>query len=324
VIGGVAGWRRSVAVITAGLGLLAVVLPAARAQDVSGPPPVYPADFPDPFVLRVGATYYAFATNAGANVPVLRSTDLVHWQPAGDALPVLARWAILGRTWAPAALPRGQSYVLYYSAHDGVSGKQCISRAVGLRPEGPYVDLSTAPLLCQVGRGGSIDPNPFVEGDGTAYLQWKSEGVPGHEPPRIWSQRLSADGLNLVDRAAELAHPDLAWEGGVIEGPSLVKAAPGRYWLLYSGNYWASSRYAVGAASCSGPLGPCRKLAGPVLASAGATVGPGGQAAFTDTGGAMRLAYHAWTAPRIGYPQGVRTMHLERLTFPGGSPVVTR
>jgi len=105
VIGGVAGWRRSVAVITAGLGLLAVVLPAARAQDVSGPPPVYPADFPDPFVLRVGATYYAFATNAGANVPVLRSTDLVHWQPAGDALPVLARWAILGRTWAPAALP---------------------------------------------------------------------------------------------------------------------------------------------------------------------------------------------------------------------------
>jgi beta-xylosidase len=31
--------------------------------------PVYTRDFPDPFVLKVGATYYAYATNGnGSNV----------------------------------------------------------------------------------------------------------------------------------------------------------------------------------------------------------------------------------------------------------------
>jgi hypothetical protein len=38
-------------------------------------------DFPDPFVLKSGAAYFAFGTNTGAvNVQVMSSTDLVHWQ----------------------------------------------------------------------------------------------------------------------------------------------------------------------------------------------------------------------------------------------------
>lgn len=35
--------------------------------------PVYPADVPDPFALRVGDVYYAYATNArGMNVKAVR------------------------------------------------------------------------------------------------------------------------------------------------------------------------------------------------------------------------------------------------------------
>ena len=57
----------------------------------------FPYDFPDPFVLRAGDAYYAYSTNSGAgDVQVIRSTDLVTWELAGNALPVLPRWAATG------------------------------------------------------------------------------------------------------------------------------------------------------------------------------------------------------------------------------------
>ena len=41
----------------------------------------YRGDFPDPSVLHVGSTWFAYSTTTGGrNLPVLRSTDLVHWQ----------------------------------------------------------------------------------------------------------------------------------------------------------------------------------------------------------------------------------------------------
>src|SRR5512139_1173998 len=38
--------------------------------------PVYNRDFPDPFILRVGDTYYGYSTNtSNANIPAIRSQD---------------------------------------------------------------------------------------------------------------------------------------------------------------------------------------------------------------------------------------------------------
>src|SRR5439155_8721279 len=56
--------------------------------------PVFDRDFPDPFVLKAGDTYYAYATNGnGKQVQTLTSKDLVHWAPGPDALPKLGSWA---------------------------------------------------------------------------------------------------------------------------------------------------------------------------------------------------------------------------------------
>src|SRR5918995_2428999 len=69
--------------------------------------PVHASDFPDPFVLRVDDTYYAYATNgAGKEVQTLTSTDLVRWRAGADALPDLGTWAYPGKTWAPEVLAR--------------------------------------------------------------------------------------------------------------------------------------------------------------------------------------------------------------------------
>jgi hypothetical protein len=276
---------------------------------------VFPFDFADPYVLRVGSTYYAYATNAGGGaIQVIRSRDLRTWEWLGNALAGLPGWAQRNHTWAPAVLPVGGQYVAYYTARDAASGQQCISAAVGARPAGPFIDWSTGPLMCQTPIGGSIDPSPFVDADGSLHLVWKSDGL-----DRLWSAPLRADGLAFTGPPTVLLAPDQGWEHGIVEGPSMTLVG-GRFYLFYSGGRWDTSGYAIGYAVCASANGPCTKpQGGPILSSHGAIAGPGGGEVFTDTSGNRWLAYHAYTGAAVGYPNS-RTLHLMRLSFGSGAP----
>lgn len=281
----------------------------------------FPFDFPDPYVLDDGRTYYAFSTNAGVgDIQVIRSRDLLEWEVVGNALAALPSWAGPNRTWAPSVLRRPAGYVAYYTVRDAASGRQCISSAFATSPAGPYVDDSGAALVCQLDHGGSIDPSPFVDDDGTAWLLWKSEGF-GSDPATIWAQPLSPDGRSLTGSPSALLRADRRWERGVIEGPTMI-AAGGRYHLFYSAADWQTRSYSVGHAVCDGPAGPCCKTGtGPVLASDDRLAGPGGQEAFRSRDGTVWLAYHAYTEPHVGYPSS-RTLHLARVRFDGDRAVV--
>jgi beta-xylosidase len=277
---------------------------------------VFPFDFADPYVLRVGSTYYAYATNAGGGaIQVIRSHDLRTWEWLGNGLAGLPRWAARNHTWAPSVVARGGIYVAYYTARDAASGRQCISTAIAARPQGPFVDPSTGPLVCQVAIGGSIDPSPFVDADGSLHLLWKSDGT-----DVLWSAPLRDDGLALAGFPAALLAPAPGWEDGVVEGPSMT-LDHGRYYLFYSGGRWDTAGYAEGYAVCASANGPCtRPQRGPVLASHDAVAGPGGGEVFTDTSGQRWLAFHAYTGAAVGYPNS-RTLHLARLSFAYGRPV---
>ena len=282
----------------------------------------YPFDFPDPFVLPVGNTYYAFATNSAAgNIQIIQSPDLTHWTTVGDALPHPAPWAEPDATWAPSVLQRGSTYVLYYSALYGPSNEQCISAAVATQPQGPYVDDSQWPIVCQLALGGSIDPTPFVASDGTPYLLWKSQGANG-QPETLWSQPLQPDGTALVGTApTPLLLPTRGWQHGYIEGPTMIEPG-GQYMLFYSGSDWKTASYAIGYATCAGPLGPCTdQSAHPLVASQPGFSGPGGPALFTDPHGNLWMAFHAWLAGEIGFPHS-RPLFLRRITVSGGVPQV--
>ena len=137
-------------------------------------------------MITVGDRYYAFSTNSNAgDVQVITSTDLAHWSFVGNALPALPAWANAGSTWAPsvihlaaapaqpaqpaspgkpavAAARAPATYVMYYTVRDRASGADCLSTAVSGAPAGPYVDSSTASLVCESADGGSIDPSPFI------------------------------------------------------------------------------------------------------------------------------------------------------------------
>jgi beta-xylosidase len=289
--------------------------------------PVYDDDFPDPFVLRVGSVYYAYATNVRSNnVPVLRSTDLAIWEKLGDALPLLPKWARSGAslTWAPSVLPRGHRYVLYFTARDHASDRQCIGRAIADAPDGKFKDDSPRPFICQADLGGSIDPSPFVDEDSSAWLLWKNDGNCCGLSVGLWIQQLSDDGLSLVGRPVELLRHDRAWEAPLIEGPSMLKHG-GRYYLFYSANWYESADYAVGYAVAEAITGPYRKMTtdGPLFAGRGDVAGPGGQEFFRDVKGNLWMAYHAWDARFVGYAKlGRRSLRIDRVTFVGDTPML--
>jgi hypothetical protein len=277
----------------------------------------FPYDFADPFVLRAGDSYYAYSTNAGAgDIQVIRSTDLVSWQLVGNALGGLPFWARAGATWAPSVLARDGRYVAYYTVREAASGRQCISRAVAPSPAGPFVDDSWGPIVCQRELGGSIDPSPFVDADGRAWLLWKAEGS-GGPSQTLWSQELSGDGLGLTGVAQPLLSADRSFEHGVVEAPSMVRDG-GTYFLVYAAADWNSRRYATAYATCAGPAGPCTKAAeGSVLASGSRPAGPGGVELFRGRDGALWAAFHAFSEPNVGYPSS-RYFHIAPVRIAGG------
>jgi beta-xylosidase len=284
----------------------------------------YPGDFPDPEVIAVDSTYYAYATNAGgSNVQLLRSDDLHTWTNLGDALPELPAWAKPGKTWAPSVLNRdGDGCTMFYTVSDGASGRQAISVATAAVPTGPFVDLSTQPLLFQYREGGSIDPSDFVDTDGRNYLFWKRDDTALNRRSSLWGQALSADGLSLLDRPVRLLDLDRPWEDPVIEGPAVLRR-DSTYYLFYSANWWESASYAVGYAISQHPLGPYEKVTtdGPWLGSYADAAGPGGPALFSDTAGTLWMAHHAWHPDRVGYGNGgVRSLRLVAIDIVGGRP----
>jgi hypothetical protein len=305
---------RDTAAATSFLRAAAPACQAAMARP-GEPVPVLAYDFADPFVLRAGGRFYAFATNAaGGSIQAAHSGDLVHWDFAGNALAGLPTWASAGSVWAPAALVRGGTTVLYYTVREAFTGRQCISAAVGSAPGGPFLDPSTGPMEC--GSKGAIDPSPFVDLSGNAYLLYKTE-----EPARIVSRLLTPDGRSFAGPPHEILAPSQRWEAGNVEAPSMLRT-PSGYWLFYSGNHWNGASYAQGVARCNGPEGPCQADGrNPLLASRPPMAGPGGGEVFHD-GSAWRLAYHAYREPLVRYPNS-RLLHFARIDFDGqGRPVL--
>jgi beta-xylosidase len=197
--------------------------------------------------------------------------------------------------------------------------------ATGSDSGGPFVDGSEGPLIFQEDRGGSIDPSPFVDADGAAYLLWKSDDNAIGGPPSLWGAPLQPDGLGLAGPPVEVLRHDATWEEPLVEAPSLARVADGSYVLFYSGGWWESDGYAVGYATGAGPLGPFRKETetGPWLASEPGMAGPGGAEVFTAADGRWHIAFHAWTPPRVGYESGgERSLWIERLAFDDGHPAL--
>lgn len=309
--------------------------------------PVLDDNFPDPFILPLPGEFLGYATNADsgrANVQMASSPDLIHWKlirdgaHLHDAMPTLPPWAKEGSTWAPEVISVAGGYVLHFTARERKSGLQCLGAAFSVEPRGPFRSDATEPLVCQRELGGTIDSDAFRDADGQLYLYYKNDGnnPKFRQPTRIYAQRLSADGLQVSGDPVALIRNDQPWEAHVVEAPTMVRHGSG-YTLFFSANHYGWERdqnisvYAIGYASCRGPLGPCTQAAdNPVLhsfndAHAGCLSGPGHQAVF-PVGDRQVIAFHAWAATHdchLATPPH-RQLYLAPLGWDGDRPLIGR
>jgi beta-xylosidase len=292
--------------------------------------PVHRDNFPDPHVVEHRGEYIAYATNAGINLPMLTSRDLVNWYPVTDpadpkkrrdGLPELGAWAKEGFTWAPEVMQVGGRWLLYYTASSRKLNAQCLGVAIADNPKGPFRDSSPEPMVCQTEVGGTIDANPFRDKDGKLYLYFKNDGNRVRMRTALWGQRLSDDGLRVVGRQVALLGDAEKWKERVIEAPTMVRAPTGGYQMFYSAGFFGwnpenrLSPYSMGYANCSGPLGPCKDAPdNPILRSfnnrdTGCVSGPGHQSIFA-AGGRHYVSFHAWAATK-----GCRKLEDERYLY---------
>lgn len=237
------------------------------------------------------------------------------------------------KLWAPGAIRLASNkYVVYFSGQDR-PGHWCIGRATGSNPWGPFTAQTTA-SICSAPDGspnGVLDPQPFQDANGQAYLIFKSEGVPGSKPTSIYSRKLDANGQLISGEAAKkLLSTSAAWQmsnpatkKGVIENPAMVRFK-GRYYLFYSGNEWKTDNYGTGYATCSGPAGPCteKSPSKPLFRSGPGYWGAGGATPFLTADGSLVVGFSAWNKPGGIAGGGTRLFHTMQL-FANSSGAIT-
>jgi arabinan endo-1,5-alpha-L-arabinosidase len=281
-------------------------LPDAPASYVN---PVLDDDFPDPAViLDPDGFYYAYATQTlrdgkWVNIQVARSTDLVHWEHLGDALPDKPSWARETQDfWAPSVIYDGTTYFMYYSAtpdvcHEPQRG-HCLAIATATSPAGPFVDMGM-PLLLGMGFE-YIDPMAFDDPfSGKRLLYWGS----GFQPIKV--QELAEDRISFAPGSAPT---DLVWPNPVKDAfPRLVEAAwvihhDGFYYLFYSGDNCCGPHadYGVMVArsrSATGPFETLEEARGVphslMLFKCERWLAPGHNSIVTDKAGDVWIVYHA-------------------------------
>lgn len=277
------------------------------------------SDFADPGALLHEGVFYAYATNGdGKNVRVASSTDLKTWQTRSDALPTLPSWASAGYTWAPDVLKLADdAFVLYFTARHSQSGKQGVGVATSSQATGPFISRASAPLVCQLSTGGTIDASAFTASNGRHYLLYKNDGNCCGYAVNLYGRELSNDGLSFVDGEKLLLSTNQTWEGGLIEAPAMIEQ-DGFFYLFYSANSFSNNKYASGVARASAPLGPFYKINnGLFLASDGSNLdGPGGITPIRDGNGLAYLFLHNWNSTQYNY----RSFWLAPLVWENGVP----
>ncbi len=283
--------------------------------------PVWPHDFPDPFVLHYGNRYYAYATETAGygGIQVIESQDLVHW--GHHQVAFKPPWSN-SDYWAPEIdLYKGRLYLIY-SAKDPVTGRHDIAIAVGDNPMGPFTHHAIL-VKGSSANGGAIDADMFIDHEGHAWLVYSEEN-----PRSIAIQELDPTLSRTITEPVVLLRPILPQERGVTEAPTLIHR-DGHYVLFFSGGTYESdtkqdASYMVEYAVSSHLLGPYTRGPKPLLQSVpGAVYGPGHQCVLTLPNGSMWMFYHGWNdqaEPHYGSNPLGRTLRMDPVHWHNGLP----
>jgi GH43 family beta-xylosidase len=288
--------------------------------------PVYPRSFPDPFVLKFRDQYFAYCTDFaedGSVFGVLRSPDLVHWEPLGGAMTPLDPSPPF--YWAPEVNYDNGKFYLYYSV--GPETTMEIRVAVSDRPDGGFVD--SGHTLTK--EDFAIDAHVFVDDDGTKYLFYATDFLDhthigtGTVVDRMADWFTLTGDPHTVTRARydwQVYDPNRKEKGGVrwhtVEGPAVIKRK-GSYYEMFSGGNWQNTTYGVSFAISDRIQSPDEwlqfsdgELVLPILRTQpGVIIGPGHNCIVRGPNNReLFCVYHRWT-------DHGRVMAIDRMDFAG-------
>jgi len=189
--------------------------------------PVLYADYSDPDAIRVGDDFYLTASsfNSAPGLPILHSKDLVNWRIIAHALqavPPMDSYRVpqYGKgVWAPVIRFHNGEYWIYYGDPD-----YGIFLVKARRPEGPW----DPPILVRKAKGW-IDPCPFWDSDGSAYMvhAWAKSRAGFNSVLTI--NRMNSEGTAILDEGVMVF--DGRRSQPTIEGPKLY-SRDGYYYIF--------------------------------------------------------------------------------------------
>lgn len=181
--------------------------------------PILYADYSDPDAIRVGDDFFMIASSFSnaPGLPLLHSKDLVNWKVVNYILPKIPEFRYRNPihgcgVWAPAIrYHEGKYFVCFPMPDEG------IYMTTATDPFGKWSE----PVNIRPGAGW-IDPCPFWDEDGKAYL------VAGVAKSRIGYKsvlhmvEMAADGMSLIGEEKVVFDGNLN-DQVTIEGPKLYK-----------------------------------------------------------------------------------------------------
>jgi beta-xylosidase len=181
--------------------------------------PIIPLDYSDPDVIRVGKDYYLTASSFTAvpGLPILHSTDLVHWKIVNYALQKLVPEKHFdtvqhgGGVWAPSIRYHNNEFFIFYPDPDfGIY----VTKAKKI------TDKWSGPILIETGKG-LIDPCVYWDNDGKVYMVHAYAGSRAGIKSILTIKELDATATKVIGNNV------MVYDGHItdptIEGPKLYK-----------------------------------------------------------------------------------------------------
>lgn len=314
-------YARPVALALLSAALTAAVARPALAQQASPAPPAWDpspgdgtyrnpvlhSDFSDPDAVRVGDDYYLTSSsfNCVPGLPILHSTDLVHWRLVNHALPKLYdpmfdRPQHGNGVWAPSIRFHDGWYYIYWGDPDlGIYMTRTRD------PRGAWEE----PRLVKKA-SGNIDPCPLWDDDGRVYMvqafAHSRAGINGI----LSVVELSADGTKAIDKGWVVF--DGHREHPTVEGPKFYKRNGYYYIFAPAGGVAEGWQLVLRSRNVRGPYETRT-----VLAQGDTSVNGPHQGAWVDTPDGRSWFLHFQEVQPYG-----RLVHLEPMRWVDDWPVI--
>ncbi|GAA1353350.1 arabinan endo-1,5-alpha-L-arabinosidase [Streptomyces beijiangensis] len=310
--------------------VLLALLPATASSAATYPDPLPLTGqeiIHDPTVIHLkNGQYVAYST--GGVIGARLSTDLHHWDDAGNAFATPPSWWYeynsTGDPWAPDISYRDGQYWLYYAVSSWGTNHSAIGVATSRTGmPGSWTDRGKVFTSETTDTWNAIDPG-IVQAPGHLWMAFGSYWS-GIRMVRLDRRTGKADPSHPTVRHLA-TRPDLPY---AVEGPAVVQH--GHYFYLFA-SYDAccagvNSTYKIKVGRSTSVTGPYVDSTGSpmldgggdlLLAGHGRYIGTGGESVFRDHGHDV-LAYHYYDGDDSGTPK----LGLNTLQWRGGWPTVS-